>query len=235
MRSGFRRQMYHRPGSVYNLREFSEWLQYEAWCQSSETQISYKSQRPERRRETKPTVRSATILHGADDTATKVLSAPVQVKPVKVEKPKVPPRAFYPYCDNEDHYLSQCPTFKSFDKQKMIEWIQTNHRCWRCGRAHQAAQCTLKKPCSICKGKHLQILHEVNTKSPREGSCLVSSMLAMCAGTVFNPEQPEQMSRHSLQASQLHSNSSRAANAFKSVSAQHAELLQIHSEQTLFL
>ncbi|KAG1926140.1 guanine nucleotide-binding protein G(I)/G(S)/G(O) subunit gamma-2 [Pimephales promelas] len=175
MRSGFRRQMYHRPGSVYNLREFSEWLQYEAWCQSSETQISYKSQRPERRRETKPTVRSATILHGADDTATKVLSAPGQVKPVKVEKPKVPPRAFCPYCDNEGHYLSQCPTFKSFDKQKMIEWIQTNHRCWRCGRAHQAAQCTLKKPCSICKGKHLQILHEVNTKSPREGSCLVSS------------------------------------------------------------
>lgn len=57
----------------------------------------------------------------------------------------------------------------------MIEWIQTNHRCWRCGRAHQAAQCTLKKPCSICKGKHLQILHEVNTKSTREGSCLVSS------------------------------------------------------------
>ncbi|XP_048030832.1 uncharacterized protein LOC125266231 [Megalobrama amblycephala] len=57
----------------------------------------------------------------------------------------------------------------------MIDWIQTNHRCWRCGRAHQAAQCTLKKPCSICKGKHLQILHEVNTRCTREGSCLVSS------------------------------------------------------------
>lgn len=59
--------MYHRPGSVYNLREFSGWLQYEAWCQSSESQISYKSQIPERWIETKPTARSATILHGADD------------------------------------------------------------------------------------------------------------------------------------------------------------------------
>nr|XP_055074008.1 uncharacterized protein LOC129453697 [Misgurnus anguillicaudatus] len=176
MRSGFRRQMYHRPGSVYNLREFSEWLQYEAWCQSSESQISYKSQRTEqrteRRRESKPTARSATILHGADDTVT---PAPAQVKQVKVEKLKAPTKAFCPFCDKDDHYLSQCATFKSFDKQQMIDWIRTNHRCWRCGRGHQAAQCTLKKPCSICNGKHLQILHEVNTKSTGEGSCLVSS------------------------------------------------------------
>lgn len=97
--------MYHRPGSVYNLREFSGWLQYEAWCQSSESQISYKSQIPERWIETKPTARSATILHGADDIATKIPSAPSQVRPVKAEKPKLPPRAFCPYCDNEDHYL----------------------------------------------------------------------------------------------------------------------------------
>ncbi|XP_067306994.1 uncharacterized protein [Pseudorasbora parva] len=173
MRSGFRRQMYHRPGSVYNLREFSEWLQYEAWCQSSEAQISYKSQRPERRREIKTTSRSATILHGADDIIMKVTPAPAQVKPVSVEKPKALPRAFCPYCDKEDHYLSQCTTFQTFDKQQMIDWIQTNRHC--CGRAHQAAHCTLRKPCSICKGKHLQILHDVNTKSTRECSCLVSS------------------------------------------------------------
>lgn len=146
MRSGFRRQMYHRPGSVYNLCEFSKWLQYEAWCQSSESQISYKSQRPEqrpeRRRETKSTARTATILHGANDTVTKVPPAAAQVK---VEKTKVPPKAFCPFCDKDDHFLSQCLTFESFDKQQMTDWIQTNHRCWRCGRAHQAAQCTLKK------------------------------------------------------------------------------------------
>lgn len=156
--------------------KFSEWLQYEAWCQSSESQISYKSQRTEqrteRRRESKPTARSATILHGADDTVT---PAPAQIKQVKVEKLKAPTKAFCPFCDKDDHYLSQCATFKSFDKQQMIDWIRTNHRCWRCGRGHQAAQCTLKKPCSICNGKHLQILHEVNTKSTGEGSCLVSS------------------------------------------------------------
>ncbi|KAL0171399.1 hypothetical protein M9458_031710, partial [Cirrhinus mrigala] len=178
MRSGFRRQMYHRPGSVYNLREFSEWLQYEAWCQSSEAQVNYKGQRleqkSERRRETNPAARSATILHGADDTVVKAPAEPSQAKLTRVET-KVPPKAFCPYCDKEDHFLSQCATFKSFSKQQMIDWIRTNHRCWRCGRTHQAAQCTLKKPCSICRGKHLQILHEVNTRSSKEDSCLVSS------------------------------------------------------------
>ncbi len=77
MRSGFRRQMYHRPGSVYNLREFSEWLQYEAWCQSSEAQVSNRGQRvehkSERRREINPAARSATILHGTDDIVVKHL------------------------------------------------------------------------------------------------------------------------------------------------------------------
>ncbi|XP_026075540.1 uncharacterized protein LOC113054305 [Carassius auratus] len=178
MRSGFRRQMYHRPGSVYNLREFSEWLQYEAWCQSSEAQVSYKVQRveqkSERRRETKPAARSATILLGAEDIVVKAPIEPCQAKPARAET-KISPKAFCPYCDKEDHYLSQCATFKSFSKQQMIVWIRTNHRCWRCGRTHQAAQCTLKKPCSICRGKHLQILHEVNTKAAKEDSCLVSS------------------------------------------------------------
>ncbi|RXN11540.1 guanine nucleotide-binding subunit alpha-12 isoform X2 [Labeo rohita] len=49
MRSEFRRHMFCRPGAVYNLLDFSEWLQYEAWCQSSESQISDRRRRLEQR------------------------------------------------------------------------------------------------------------------------------------------------------------------------------------------
>ncbi len=179
--------MYHHPGSVYNLREFSEWLQYEAWCQSSEAQVSNRGQRVkqklERRRETNPTARSASILYGTDDIVIKAPAEPSQTMPTRVET-KDPPKAFCPYCNKEDHYLSQCATFKSFSKQQMIDWIRTNHRC---GRTHQAAQCTLKKPCSICRGKHLQILHEVNTKGSKEDSCLVSSTADVCSWKSSEP------------------------------------------------
>lgn len=55
-------------------------------------------------------------------------------------------------------------------------------------------------------------------------SCLVSSMLVMCAGTILSLKQyksnqksvhTEQMSHRSLQANQLHGNSSKAANHFQ--------------------
>ncbi|RXN10472.1 islet cell autoantigen 1-like protein [Labeo rohita] len=49
MRSEFRRHMFRRPGAVYNLVDFSEWLQYEAWCQSSESQISDRRRRLEQK------------------------------------------------------------------------------------------------------------------------------------------------------------------------------------------
>lgn len=61
----------------------------------------------------------------------------------------------------------------------MIDWIKTNNRCWKCGLSHRAAQCTLRKLCHFCNGKHLQILHEVNIKPVNEGTCLVSSTSKM--------------------------------------------------------
>ena len=53
LRSSFRRQMYHRPGAVYTLIDFSDWLQYESWCQGEEganstsirDRLSHKSKR----------------------------------------------------------------------------------------------------------------------------------------------------------------------------------------------
>ncbi|KAK7944873.1 hypothetical protein WMY93_000601 [Mugilogobius chulae] len=177
MRSEFRRHMCRRSNAVYDLIEFSEWLQVEAWCQTSDGQkgaYGHKDKalpKQDYRRETKP-ARSATILHGAEDpppTSENVSSAQTN------RKGRSGAKAYCPYCDTEDHFLSECATFKCFDKAQMTDWIKTNKRCWRCGRSHQAAQCNLKKPCSKCQGKHLLILHEVNSREPREGTCLVSS------------------------------------------------------------
>ncbi len=171
--------MFCCPGAVYNLLDFSEWLQYEAWCQGSESQISDRIQKVEKKtvwgRAGNPAGHAATVLHGSDEGPAKLQSGPAPSSLTSSGVLRVQAKAFCPYCDKTDHYLSQCPTFKSFNKQQIIDWIQTNHRCWRCGRAHQAAKCTLKKPCSICKGRHLQILHKVNSKPATEGSCLVNS------------------------------------------------------------
>lgn len=181
MRSEFRRHMCRHPGVVYNLTDFSDWLQLETWCQDSSTQLGATGQKerviqkPERLREAKSVKRMATILHGSENLPTKEPVESVSSKPAVHSKKKGPLKAYCPYCDTEDHYLSQCPIFQSFDKAQIIDWIKTNQRCWRCGRSHQAAQCNLKKACSLCQGKHLQILHEVNAKSVKEGTCLVSS------------------------------------------------------------
>ncbi|XP_030609039.1 uncharacterized protein LOC115796760 [Archocentrus centrarchus] len=179
LRSEFRRCTFRRSGVGYNLTDFSDWLQYEAWCQDSESHASFQDPRPEgkrrsdQRHDTK-NPRPATILHGVEVTPDQQPVEPPQSKPDPPGK-KRNKHAYCPYCECEDHFLSQCDTFKSFDKAQVIQWIKSNRRCWRCGRAHQAAQCDLKKLCSKCQGKHLQILHEVNVRQARERSCLVSS------------------------------------------------------------
>ncbi|XDV22967.1 hypothetical protein PO909_027706, partial [Leuciscus waleckii] len=103
--------------------------------------------------------------------------------PVKV--PDLMPKdmkTFCPYCDAQDHYLNGCVTFQKLNRDQKVQWIQSHKRCWRCGRAHQAAQCNLKTLCKICNRRHLYVLHEVNDRSfaekPKIGpseSCLVNT------------------------------------------------------------
>jgi len=77
-------------------------------------------------------------------------------------------KPYCPFCDNAEHYLSQCMEVTELSKEQLKEWIQTNGRCWRCARPHKSTQCNLKKLCGLCQGKHLQVLHEVNTRVPGE-------------------------------------------------------------------
>lgn len=67
---------------------------------------------------------------------------------------------------HEEHYSSQ---YSQLSQEQLKEWIQVKW-CWHCARNNQAAQCTLKKPCSICQGRHLLTLHEVNLRPNRSFS-----------------------------------------------------------------
>ncbi|XP_049321160.1 uncharacterized protein LOC111190943 [Astyanax mexicanus] len=177
LRSAFRRSMFLQSRRRYDLMDFSEWLKHEAWCQDSESQPSLRESKPgtkQSQKSQKPNSRSdrfATVLHGSEESPAKQGVSPR--KPEGTSKKKSQP--YCPYCDSSEHFLSQCDTFKSFDNSQIAQWIKSNRRCWRCGRGHTAAECTLKKPCSKCQGKHLQILHSVNTKPVKDGPPPVTS------------------------------------------------------------
>lgn len=105
--------------------------------------------------------RQTTILHGAKD-AVKNPEVPVPCPSFKGNKSN----PYCAFCNTEEHHLSQCTAVSSLTKDQLTEWIKRNKRCWRCARPHQAAKCRVT--CKLCQGKHLQVLHDVNVRSPKE-------------------------------------------------------------------
>ena len=180
-RADFRRHQFKQPGTSHNLHDLSEWLRYESLCMSFDNQVSIRTNRdrPLPRSDTRPGKHMVTVLHGLGEPAGNVSAS----RPVKTTPPR---KAYCAYCQSDEHYLSQCSDVAKLSKEQLKEWIQANKRCWRCARNHQAAQCTLKKPCHICQGKHLLALHEINLRPERsntetvkkEESCLTSSASA---------------------------------------------------------
>ncbi|KAJ7997224.1 hypothetical protein DPEC_G00226750 [Dallia pectoralis] len=179
MRSDFRRRMFHKPGTTYTLLEFSEWLKYESWCQDYGSQSPGKvwREKPGPKLEVRQGKQTVSILHGTKTHPENAVAPSVAHRLTTDKKGRAKP--YCPYCNNSEHYLNQCSAIQSLNKEKVTEWIKTNKKCWRCGRDHQASQCTLKKPCGICQGPHLQVLHEVNIRPPKEAakeeSCLVNT------------------------------------------------------------
>lgn len=105
---------------------------------------------------------STTVLQGAKD----------EIKKNKALMPgsffnKNKNKPCCPFCNKEEHYLSQCKALSRLTKDQLTEWIKSNKRCWRCARLHQIARCNLKKTYSLCQGKHLQVLHDVILKHVR--------------------------------------------------------------------
>ncbi len=171
LRAAFRRQMLPSQATSFTLPEFSKWLQAESWCQSSDVvgniqTKGWPKQRTDKHKEQRS--RQATVLHGAGSLATNTTSSPI--KPATLSDNKVKGKAFCPYCEKADHFLSQCINFQQLTTEQVKQWIQTNKRCWKCGRSHLSAQCNLRKSCNKCKGKHLLILHDVNYRPVKDTS-----------------------------------------------------------------
>lgn len=104
--------------------------------------------------------RPTSILHGADQTENSATGkAPTSPSSKPGER-----QLYCPYCSNSEHYLNQCSNFRQLSTEQKSTWVKMNKKCWRCGRAHQAAKCRLKITCKQCKRKHLDALHDVNSK-----------------------------------------------------------------------
>lgn len=168
----FKRYIYPRKVQIPTLVDFSEWLEYELEMQDDNGKPrSVKSEEPQNRkkdhkREPKQGIKTTTVLLGTDATAKPSTStAPSAAEPsANKNTNEQKGKAYCPYCENDKHFLNSCANFKELSKEQKVAWIKGNNRCWRCGRGHQAAKCTLKAPCKTCNRRHLLVLHEVNER-----------------------------------------------------------------------
>ncbi|XP_067274307.1 uncharacterized protein [Pseudorasbora parva] len=182
LRSGFKRYTHPLQVAIPTLLDFAEWLEYELQVQEDSSQYAchpkqdFSTRIKEVRREPKQPRRPTTILLGTEKSPSMSPSSAVS-KPASFRTEKV--QAFCPYCDNNKHYLNGCDNFKLLSKDMKIDWIKTKNRCWRCGRGHQAANCTLKTLCPTCNKKHLLVLHDVNdqVKPPQQSTVPSSAVL----------------------------------------------------------
>ncbi|KAL3979043.1 ATP-binding cassette, subfamily B (MDR/TAP), member 9 [Sarotherodon galilaeus] len=164
LRANFQRFVNPINTPMPTLLDLAEWLEYEVRVQVIGDQYCDHSDR-ERQFQ-----KATTILHGSE---------PRRKTEGDMSTTQERPKKYCPFCNTVQHYLNQCSNFKLLSKEQKTEWIKANKRCWRCARDHQAAKC---KPCG---GRHLEVLHDVNTSpdatasdstsAPEESTCLVSS------------------------------------------------------------
>ncbi|XP_073731871.1 uncharacterized protein [Misgurnus anguillicaudatus] len=146
---------------TYTLPDLSEWLQMKSQAKriSNKAATLYQTDtaRPvkkdqQRAMPSRPKERSTSILYSANGSS----SAQGQQK--SYTPSKIQP--YCPYCNNKEHFLNACPTFKTMNTEQITQWISKEKRCWKCGRKHTSDSCTLKRTCSTCKELHLTILHD---------------------------------------------------------------------------
>ncbi|KAJ8389799.1 hypothetical protein AAFF_G00115050 [Aldrovandia affinis] len=113
MRSDFCRCMFHQPGAVYTLQDFSEWLQYESWCQDFDGQTSGKVQKEkhQQRFAGRYGKRTASVHHGAKESPERNAASASEKRGGKAKQ-------YCPYCENAEHYLSQCSAIQKLTKEQ---------------------------------------------------------------------------------------------------------------------
>lgn len=157
-----------QPGSelTYSLPDLAAWLQMKAQAKrlASRATLLYNSTGPtlpkRDQRSSKPKDKTASVFLCSGETADK------ETFHSKSQAFKLSP--YCPFCNNKEHYLNSCPDFKKLSTAEIKRWIQEGDRCWKCGRSHKATACTLKRPCKICKEKHLTVMHDVIQESSQK-------------------------------------------------------------------
>ncbi|KAL0161393.1 hypothetical protein M9458_045118 [Cirrhinus mrigala] len=204
-RAEFHRHMFRQPGSTPNLIDFSNWLRYETSCHSYDAELMPKSSYAGKR--------SVAILHGVGTSSAPSSSlSPPTVESAMPRRGSVQPakpantKRYCPFCNASEHYLSQCSSFAQLTPDKVKTWIHSHNCCWRCARSHHAAQCDLKKPCSLCRALHLHPLHDVNiSPSPTEDSATVGkSCFTTSSSDRFYLDKPSISGRVMLKVVPVH-------------------------------
>ncbi|KAK7879615.1 hypothetical protein WMY93_033671, partial [Mugilogobius chulae] len=175
LNASFKRFIHPLRVAIPTLVDFADWLEYELEVQEDSVRAPRREElfnkKPETKRTPKPTSKSATILLSTEKASgPRTAPPPVPDPTVHQSKPTGKVKAYCPYCDNDKHFLNNCANFRDLSKEQKVTWIKTNNKCWRCGRNHQAAKCTLKAPCKTCSRRHLTVLHEVNERAEEEAS-----------------------------------------------------------------
>ena len=198
-----------REGSeqTYTLEDFSAWLQVKARAKSIAQQASGLTPM-ERREPVQKNLgrRAAPTTMYLSNTATVESQPDVQQScgrgTIIHGKPKFQP--FCPYCNNKEHFLGTCPKVKEFSPSQLRTWIEKNDRCYRCARCHKPDNCTLKKPCNICKELHLTILHNIvpqpstgphGSEKSATGNTLNLLVRAPCPADTLYVDQPNRSPR----------------------------------------
>ncbi|XP_035985614.1 uncharacterized protein LOC118559034 isoform X2 [Fundulus heteroclitus] len=189
LNASFKRFIHPLRVTIPTLIDFADWLEYELEIQGDSMEPTRREEsfnkKPDTKRTPKPSSKAATIFLSTEKVSgtNRVASPPAPGHAVNKSKEKEKVTAYCPYCDNEKHFLNNCSNFKTLSKEQKVTWIKTNNKCWRCGRNHQAAKCTLRAPCKTCGRRHLLVLHEVNERAeeeqasvpPSAESCLVNT------------------------------------------------------------
>lgn len=167
LRASFRRYVNPIRTPIPTLLDLAEWLEYEVRVQVDGSQLhttpSKDRQGPkEQRKDSKSQPKSTNVLHNAEQKGT-----PSEAQTNSSDKPREKPKKFCPFCNTTKHYLNQCVNFQILTKEQIEKWIRSNQRCWKCGREHLCAECTLKAKCKKCDKRHLEILHDVNAGNVR--------------------------------------------------------------------
>jgi hypothetical protein len=55
--------------------------------------------------------------------------------------------------------LIKCPKFKDMSPQARKDVIVRSKRCFVCFKEHQVKDCTYKRTCNLCDGRHHPLLH----------------------------------------------------------------------------